>query len=65
MKTKIDKELLEELKHIFNDNDFFIGVFSFASSQNARKKIIDYIKKKDNVTPEEITLLALELQDTK
>lgn len=62
--SKIDKELLYELKKIRNESQFVNGVFLYAEQQDERKQILDYIKSNtDEVTSSNIVLMALELEN--
>ena len=61
--TKIDEELLSELRKIRNEKQFINGVFLYAEKQDERKQILDYIKSKpENLTSSNIVMMALEFE---
>lgn len=61
--TKIDEELLSELRKIRNEKQFINGVFLYAEKQDERKQILDYIRSKpENLTSSNIVMMALEFE---
>lgn len=61
--TKLDKELLVELKKIRDERQFVNGVFLYAEEQSERRQILAYIKKNENsITSSDVVLMALELE---
>lgn len=57
----IRDKLIEALKTVYNERNFIIGVMSFARRSDDRKEILKFIEKGEDVTPENISLLALHL----
>lgn len=61
--TKLDRELLVELKKIRNERQLVNGVFLYAEEQSERRQILAYIKKNENsITSSDVVLMALELE---
>lgn len=61
--TKLDRELLVELKKIRDERQFVNGVFLYAEEQSERRQILAYIKKNENsITSSDVVLMALELE---
>lgn len=62
-----EKQLEEELRKIWNSNDFVIGIFSLANKYEERMKILEFIIKAremgDAVSSEMISRLALDMDD--
>lgn len=59
--TKIRLQLFEKLCEFYDDKDFVIGVMSSAVSDGDAQTLLDYMNNGDDVTAENIILLALEL----
>lgn len=59
--TKIRTELFNKLCSIYDDIDFVVGVMSNAVTDRDSQAILDYIENGEDVTPENIILLSLEL----
>ena len=57
----ISEELLLKLKALDDDRDFVVGVMSFAKRIEDRKKLLEYINNGEDVTTENILLMALHL----
>ncbi len=57
------KQLISELKKIWDDQDFILGVMSNARSEDARRKLLDYIhiakRMGDSVTSDDMLMLSL------
>lgn len=61
MKETQDR-LLQDLKALWNDKDFIIGVASDVwESKEKMMKVIDYLEHGENVTTDQVILLSLEL----
>ncbi len=61
MPKETRKILVSKLKEIYNNRDFVVGVMSNATHIDDRKTIIDFIDKGEDVTAENIILLAVHL----
>ena len=61
--TSIEKELILQLRAIWDDFDFVISILSYLKDDVERKLVFDFIKATSDVTPEQITLLALNIED--
>lgn len=59
------KELIQKLKTISEDVEFITGVISMASQDNERIQIIRYIDKGEDISYEQLLLLALSLKQTR
>lgn len=59
----IENKLVNLLKNIFDDYDFFIAILSYANTDKLRKLVIEYIEHTKNVSSAEINLLAIDLRD--
>lgn len=59
--TKIKLQLFEKLCEFYDDKDFVIGVMSSAVSDDDARAILAYMNNGDDVTAENIILMALEL----
>lgn len=55
-------DLISRLKEIYRDRDFVIGVMSAATHSEDQKAILDFIEKGDEVTVENIIVLAVHLK---
>lgn len=61
--SKTTTLLIEELRKIFDDEEFVTGILIYADSEHNRKKLLEFIRKGVNVTVETVTVLALDLND--
>ena len=57
--TKTEERLVDKLLAIWNDAEFVAGVLAYLESDVERQTMLDYIAKTDNVTPDDLALLAL------
>lgn len=57
--------LIDELRDLFDDDEFVMGVLVYADTESDRRTILDFIRKNDDVTVETVTVLALELDRKK
>lgn len=57
--AEIKNKLIEKLKTISEDKDFFVGVISNAKHNDDRKALIKYIDEGKEVTYEQLLLLSL------
>lgn len=64
-KEKIKKELIEKLKTISEDRDFLLSVINSVKRTEDRKAVIEYINKGENVTYEQLILLALTIYENR
>lgn len=70
MKVVSEKEtrikLMRELKRIYDDKDFVVGVATISGYDSVRKEILDYIHSVEEdggiASPDDITALALSLR---
>ena len=60
---KIKNKLIEKLKTISEDREFIISVINSARHIDDRKTVIDFIDNGEDVTYENIILLALTLYE--
>ena len=67
--TATGKKLMELLKNIYNDHDFVCGTMSNCGSEDAWKKMYDYIsyanEHGETVTSDDVLALSLVLGDKK
>lgn len=63
--TEIEKELVKNLRGIWNDKEFVTGVLSHLKDDEERGEIIEFINSNDDVTSETITLLALDISQSR
>lgn len=61
--TKVKNELIEKLKTISDDREFLLSVLNSARHIEDRKAIIFFIDNTEDVTYEDIILLALTLYE--
>ena len=61
--TTIEKELVKKLYTIWDDDEFVLGIICDLDDDYERKFVLDFIKTTDDVTPEQIILLALNIKD--
>ncbi|MGN1195320.1 MAG: hypothetical protein ACI4SB_07535 [Acutalibacteraceae bacterium] len=57
------KLLIKKLKTISDDNDFLLSIINSARSIDERKAIIDFIDNGEDVTYENLILLALTMYE--
>ena len=60
---ELKKELIKKLKSISDDRDFILSVINSARHTDDRKAVIDFIDNGEDVTYENIILLALTLYE--
>lgn len=58
---KYEKQLIKELKNIYDNRDFILGVLSFAETEENFKKCLDFIKQGKEVTEANLLMLATDL----
>lgn len=63
--VEIRKELISKLKGIFYNKDFVTGVLSNATHPDDRKTLIEFINNGQDVTPENIILLSVHLDQNR
>lgn len=63
--AEIRKELISKLKGIFHNKDFVTGVLSNATHPDDRKTLIEFIDNGRDVTPENIILLSVHLDQNR
>lgn len=61
--TTIEKELVKKLYTIWDDDEFVLGIICDLDDDYERKFVLDFIESTDDVTPEQIILLALNIKD--
>lgn len=59
--SDVSDKLAKRLVQLYNDRDFVIGVLSYASTDEDRKEVLDFIERNNNVTVETVTVLAIKL----
>lgn len=60
---ELKKELIKKLESISDDRDFILSVINSARHTDDRKAVIDFIDNGEDVTYENIILLALTLYE--
>lgn len=55
------KELVEELRKIWDYDEFVDGVLAFADNEEDRKSVLNFIRAGDDVTSDTVNLCALDL----
>ncbi len=63
--TKIKKELIEKLKTISEDKEFLLSVINSVKNTDDRKAVIEYIDNGEDVTYENVILLALTIYESR
>jgi hypothetical protein len=63
--TESEKQLVELLSEIWNNNDFIIGVLNSLENDDERKEVIEFIESNETVTTEQIDLLSLEISGSR
>lgn len=61
--TELQKKLRDELTIINDDWDFILGVLCYAETPEDQQAIIDFIDKEEDVTDQNILMLALYLEN--
>lgn len=61
--TTIEKELVKKLYTIWDDDEFVLGIICDLDDDYERKFVLDFIESTDDVIPEQIILLALNIKD--
>lgn len=61
--SDITSEFIRLLKQIWDDDDFILGMLTFADNDEDRQTIIEFIKTGEDVDVETVSVLALELND--
>lgn len=57
----IEKTLEKKLRELFDDDEFVLGIMTYARHINDRKAILDFINRGEDVTDESVIVLAIEL----
>ena len=60
-----EKELLDLLLSISDDNDFITGSLCMLKNDEERNQVIEFIKSNDDVKSEQVVLLSLYLSKTR
>lgn len=67
MKSSVKKELISELRKIYDNKDFVCGVVSNAGYENAWSVMLDFIRTArrlgDDITSDNLLLLSLDLRE--
>ena len=63
MLTKTEKQLIQVLRDIWDDKEFVLGVVTDLETDEERQAVLDFIKSNDDVTTEDIVLLALHIDN--
>lgn len=63
--TETEKQLVELLSEIWNNNEFIIGVLNSLENDDERKEVIEFIESNEEVTTEQIDLLSLEINSSR
>ena len=61
----ITKRLTTELRKLFDDDEFVVGILSCADNAEDRKAVLEFILAEDDVSVETVTVLALDLNDAR
>ena len=61
----ITKRLTTELRKLFDDDEFVVGILSCADNVEDRKAVLEFILAEDDVSVETVTVLALDLNDAR
>lgn len=62
-RAEIKNKLIKKLKTISKDEEFILSIINFAKHIDDRKTIINYIESGDDVSYENVILLALTLYE--
>ena len=63
--TETEKKLYEMLQKIWDDTDFIVGTLNSLKDDAERDEVIEFIESNDDVTSEEITLLSLDISQSR
>lgn len=63
--TETEKKLYEMLLKIWDDTDFLVGVLNSLKDDEEREEVIEFIESNDDVTSEQITLLSLDISQSR
>lgn len=63
--SSVTAELVNKLRKLFDDIEFINGILVFVDNEADQKKLLDFIHRGDDVTVETVTVLALELNETR
>ncbi|MBO5340228.1 MAG: hypothetical protein J6A62_04470 [Oscillospiraceae bacterium] len=61
----LENRLELELRKLFDDDEFVIGVLCSAACKDERRALLEFILTDDDVSVETVTILALELNDAR
>lgn len=59
--SKITSEFIRLIRTIWDDDEFVLGMLTFADNDDDRQTIIDFINAGEDVDIETVSVLALEL----
>ncbi len=59
--TELKKELIQELRKIFDDKEFVLGVLCDMRSDEDIETLLTYIKQNDNIETQDIILFAMNI----
>ncbi len=58
---ELKKELIKELRKVFDDKEFVLGILCDLRSDDDIKTLLTYIRQKDNIEAQDIILFALNI----
>lgn len=61
----IGLELAKKLKTVYDNDNFILGVLTYADNEEDQKKIIEFIDKGQDVDDETVMVLAMDLSDAR
>ena len=64
MKATTEK-LVQHLRQLFDDDEFVMGMLVYVSGLEDCRKLLDFIEKDEDVDVETVTVLALDLYDSR
>ena len=59
---ELKKELIKELRKIFDDKEFVLGILCDMRSDDDIETLLNYIKKNDNIEAQDIILLSMNIE---
>ena len=63
--TDAEKKLYEMLLKIWDDTDFLVGALNSLKDDEEREEVIEFIESNEDVTASQITLLTLDINQSR
>ena len=63
--TETEKKLYEMLLKIWDDTDFLVGALNSLKDDEEREEVIEFIESNEDVTASQITLLTLDINQSR